>query len=55
MVPPEETSALIPGLDEGKDYEFRVVPVNAAGNGEESDASAAIFTKARRGLYKVVQ
>jgi len=51
MVPPDEPTALIPGLDEGKEYEFRVVPVNAAGNGEASESSAAIFTKARRGLY----
>jgi len=50
MVPPEETSAIVPGLEEGKDYEFRVVPVNAAGKGEESDPTASIFTKARKGL-----
>jgi len=51
MVPPEETSAIVPGLEEGKDYEFRVVPVNAAGKGESSDPTASIFTKARKGLY----
>lgn len=52
MVPADENlSALIPGLDEGKEYEFRVVPVNAAGPGDASDPSASIFTKARRGLY----
>ena len=50
MVPPEETTAIVPGLDEGKDYEFRVVPVNAAGPGDASDPTASIFTKARRGL-----
>jgi len=50
MVPPEETSAIVPGLDEGKDYEFRVVPVNAAGPGDASDPTASIFTKARKGL-----
>jgi len=50
MVPPEETSAIVPGLEEGQDYEFRVVPVNAAGKGEASDPSASIFTKARKGL-----
>jgi len=50
MVPPEETSAIVPGLEEGKDYEFRVVPVNAAGHGDASDPSASIFTKARKGL-----
>jgi len=50
MVPPEETSAIVPGLEEGKDYEFRVVPVNAAGKGDASDPTASIFTKARKGL-----
>jgi len=49
MVPPEETTAIVPGLDEGQDYEFRVVPVNAAGPGDASDPTASIFTKARRG------
>ena len=49
MVPPGETSAIVPGLEEGKDYEFRVVPVNEAGPGEPSDASLSVFTKARRG------
>lgn len=49
MVPPEETSAIVPGLDEGKEYEFRVVPVNQAGPGDASDPSASVFTKARRG------
>jgi len=53
MVPPEETSAIVPGLEEGKDYEFRVVPVNAAGPGEASDPTASIFTKARKGLCTV--
>ena len=51
MVPPEETSAIVPGLEEGKDYEFRVVPVNAAGHGEASDPTASIFTKARKGRH----
>jgi len=49
MVPPDETSAIVPGLDEGKEYEFRVVPVNEAGPGDASDPSASVFTKARRG------
>jgi len=43
-------SATVPDLQEGKDYEFRVVPVNAVGKGEASDPTASIFTKARKGL-----
>jgi hypothetical protein len=46
---------MITGLEEGKEYEFLVVPVNAAGSGEESDKSASIFIEARSGLYTAVQ
>jgi len=49
MVPADVTSAVVPGLDEGKEYDFRVLPVNAAGAGEASDASQSVITKARRG------
>jgi len=48
MVPAEETSAVVPGLDEGKEYDFRVVPVNEAGPGEVSDPSDMLYMKARR-------
>jgi len=50
MFASEETSAIVSGLEEGKDYEFRVVPVNAAGHGDACDPSVTIFTKARKGL-----
>lgn len=49
-VPAEETTAVVPELDEHKDYEFRVIPVNEAGPGEASDPSKNVFTKARRGI-----
>jgi len=55
MFPPEETSAVVRGLEEGKDYEFRVVPVNAAGHGDACDPSASIFTKATKGLELATQ
>lgn len=53
MVPPEESSAVVPGLEEGKDYEFRVLAVNEAGPGVPSDPSKSVFTKARRGPFSV--
>ena len=48
-MPAEDTMAEIPNLTEGKEYEFRVVPVNEAGEGEASEATTPIVTKARRG------
>ena len=49
-IPPERTSGIVSGLLEGEDYEFRVVPVNAAGPGEASDPTVSIFTNSRKGL-----
>ncbi|ESO03551.1 hypothetical protein HELRODRAFT_191869 [Helobdella robusta] len=48
MVPPSENSAAIPNLEEGKEYEFRVTPVNEAGPGKASEPCAPVKTKARR-------
>lgn len=43
------TSATIPGLKEGTQYEFRVRAVNKAGPGEPSDATKPIVAKSRFG------
>ena len=44
-----EPSAVVHDLEEGENYEFRVIPVNQAGNGEASQSTPSIFTKSRRG------
>ena len=52
-MPADETTAEIPNLVEGKQYEFRVIPVNEAGQGEPSGGTVPIITKARRGMQLV--
>lgn len=39
--------AIINGLIEGNEYQFRVIPVNAAGPGQASDASKTFIAKPR--------
>ena len=51
QVPEDETEVLVPDLEENKEYEFRVIPQNEAGDGTPSDPSSPCVTKARRGQY----
>ena len=51
-VPAEQTNAHVPGLEEGQEYEFRVIPVNEAGPGEPSDETKRVLCKARRGMWQ---
>ena len=53
VAPDGTLGAVIPDLEENKEYEFRVVPVNDAGPGTASDPSAVVFTKNRKGQRSV--
>ena len=45
---PDDNEVDVPDLDTGKEYEFRVVPLNAAGPGEASETSVPCLTKIRK-------
>lgn len=46
-VPGDRTKGTVPNLEEGKEYEFRVVAVNKAGPSEPSDPSRSLVAKPR--------
>ena len=48
-----DTSATVPDLEEGEEYEFRVIAVNKAGPSEPSDASRSVIAKPRRLAPKI--
>ncbi|XP_022091183.1 twitchin-like isoform X3 [Acanthaster planci] len=43
--PTKDTSAIVPNLTEGKEYQFRVIALNEAGPGKPSRASDAVVAK----------
>jgi len=45
--PGSSPKAKVTAVDEGKEYEFRVIAVNKAGNSEPSDPSRTVMTKPR--------
>ncbi|KAL0267677.1 UNVERIFIED_CONTAM: hypothetical protein PYX00_009872 [Menopon gallinae] len=46
-VPGDKTNAKVTAVEEGHEYDFRVIPVNKAGNGEPSDPSKSVVAKPR--------
>lgn len=53
-VPGDKTSARVPDLTEGQEYEFRVIAVNKGGPGEPSDASAPVVAKPRFSEFRIL-
>ncbi|XP_055385446.1 twitchin isoform X34 [Condylostylus longicornis] len=53
-VPPNKTTATVPDLIEGNEYEFRVIATNQAGQSEPSEPSDMIMAKARYLAPKII-
>lgn len=47
QVPVGQTTATVPDLTEGQDYEFRIIAVNKAGQSDPSDPSDVVTARAR--------
>lgn len=50
-VPAKQTSATVPDLTEGQDYEFRIIATNVAGQSEPSEPSDVVTAKDRYREY----
>lgn len=50
-VPGGQTTATVPDLTAGEEYEFRIVAVNKGGASDPSDASKPVIAKARNCEY----
>ena len=50
-VPAKQTSASVPDLTEGQDYEFRIIATNVAGQSEPSEPSDVVTAKDRYREY----
>ena len=51
-VPAKETSAVVPDLQEGEKYEFRVAAVNEAGPGKFTSPTPVVTAEDKPGMCK---